>query len=312
MKYNTLIIGSGPAGYTAAIYAARANLSPLLITGNEPGGQLITTNEVENFPGYPEGTTGPEMMDDFRKQAERFGAEIIQDSVSKVEFNSDSELYSVWTDNGNQYDAHTVIISTGAAARYLGLESESRLMNKGVSGCAVCDGFFYRGKIVGVVGGGDTACEEAVYLANLCPTVHLFVRRDMFRASMILQQRVFASKNIIVHWNTELQEVLGEEEVTGVRVIDNKNQEQASIPLDGVFIAIGHQPTTELFKDFVDLDEQGYIITTPGTSHTNVKGVFAAGDVSDKVYRQAVTAAGAGCRAALDAERYLNQKQVEG
>lgn len=302
-----IIIGSGPAGYTSAIYAARANLKPLLITGILSGGQLMTTNEVENFPGYPKGTDGPSMMEDFRAQAERFGTEVITDSVVKVDFDTGQHFHTVWTDNRQRYEAYTVIIATGAAAKYLGLESESFYMNKGVSACAVCDGFFYRGKIVGVVGGGDTACEEAIYLANLCPTVHLFVRRDELRASKIMQERVQKAGNVTVHWNSEIQEVVGQEEVSAVLVIKNTTGELSTIGLEGLFIAIGHKPSTELFRNFLELDRQGYIQVSPGSTHTGVPGIFACGDVEDKVYRQAITAAGAGCKAALDAERYLNQ-----
>lgn len=307
---KTIIIGSGPAGYTAAIYTGRANLKPLLITGIQPGGQLITTNEVENFPGYPKGTDGPAMMEDLRAQAERFGTEVIQDSVVRVDFNTGLGYHSVWTENGQHYDAFTVIISTGAAANYLGLESEKLLMNKGVSACAVCDGFFFRGKVVGVVGGGDTACEEAIYLANLCPTVCLFVRRDALRASKIMQERVFKKLNIEIYWNTEVLEVVGTKEVSGVRLLKNTTKVESEISLNGLFIAIGHQPTTELFVDSLELDDQGYIVIAPGSSLTSVEGVFACGDVADKVYRQAITAAGAGCKAALDAERYLNQMSL--
>jgi thioredoxin reductase (NADPH) len=307
MTYKTLIIGSGPAGYTAAIYAARANLQPLLLTGNDPGGQLITTTEVENFPGYPKGTQGADMMDDFRLQAERFGTEIVYDSVTRVDFKTGKGYHDVWTANGEHHQASTVIISTGATANYLGLESEQRLINKGVSACAICDGFFFRGKKVGVVGGGDTACEEATYLANLCPEVHLFVRRDELRASSIMQKRLFETKNIEIHWNSEIGEVLGDDKVTAVKVIKNTDGTETELSLDGLFIAIGHKPNTELFSDFLTLDEQGYIILTPGSTKTGVDGVFACGDVADKVYRQAVTAAGTGCSAALDAERYLNQ-----
>ncbi|MGB3212910.1 MAG: thioredoxin-disulfide reductase [Desulforhopalus sp.] len=304
---KTLIIGSGPAGYTAAIYAARANLAPLLITGKEPGGQLITTNEVENFPGYPKGTDGPTMMEDFREQAERFGTEVILDCVAEVDFNTGKGYHSVWTENGQYHNAYTIIISTGAAAKYLGLESEKRLMNKGVSACAICDGFFFRDKVVGVVGGGDTACEEAIYLANLCPTVHMFVRRDELRASKIMQERVFKTPKIQIYWNTEVQEVLGEDLVSGVRIKNNLTRAALNISLEGLFIAIGHQPRTGLFKEYLETDDQGYIITSPESSHTKVQGVFACGDVTDKVYRQAITAAGAGCKAALDAERYLTE-----
>lgn len=310
--HNLLIIGSGPAGYTAAIYAGRANLRPLLFTGRQPGGQLITTTEVENFPGYPEGTDGPAMMDDFRQQAERFGTEVIHDSVVRVDFRTGRGYHSVWTEDDKQYNGLAVIISTGAAAKYLGLESEKKLFNKGVSGCAVCDGFFFRGSTVGVVGGGDTACEESIYLANLCPKVHMFVRRDELRASAIMQERVFKQPNIIVHWNTVVVEVLGEEQVTGVRLRNTATREESEMVLEGLFIAIGHQPTTEIFRNYLTLDDQGYIILTPDSSYTNIAGVFACGDVADKVYRQAVTAAGAGCKAALDAERYLNHLGLSG
>jgi thioredoxin reductase (NADPH) len=247
------------------------------------------------------------MMDDFRRQAERFGTEVITDAVVKVDFDTGQQFHAVWTDNGQQYEAYTVIIATGAAARYLGLESESRFMNRGVSACAVCDGFFYRGKTVGVVGGGDTACEEAIYLASLCPTVHLFVRRDELRASQIMQERVRKASNITIHWNSEIQEVVGQDEVSAVLVMKNTTRELSTISLEGLFIAIGHKPSTELFQDFLELDGQGYIQTSSRSTHTGVPGIFACGDVEDKVYRQAITAAGAGCKAALDAERYLIQ-----
>ncbi len=310
--HTILIIGSGPAGYTAAIYAGRANLRPLLFTGKQPGGQLITTTEVENFPGYSKGTDGPAMMDDFRAQAERFGTEVIQDSISNVDFNTGHGYHSVWTEGGQQYDALAVIIATGAAANYLGLESEKRLLNKGVSACAVCDGFFFRGTVVGVVGGGDTACEESIYLANLCPKVHLFVRRNELRASKIMQERVFKKANILIYWNTVVQEVLGVDKVIGVRLRNTLTKEESEIALEGLFMAIGHQPTTELFRDYLKMDDQGYISISSDSSHTGVAGVFACGDVADKVYRQAITAAGAGCKAALDAERYLNRLNPAG
>lgn len=303
--HKTLIIGSGPAGYTAAIYASRANLEPTLFTGREPGGQLISTTEVENFPGYPQGIDGTAMMEDFRLQAERFGTKVIYSTIAKVDFATGNGYHSVWTEDDKEYHTHTVIIATGAAANYLGLESERRLLNKGVSACAVCDGFFFKNLVVGVVGGGDTACEDATYLAKLCPTVHLFVRRDELRATMIMQQRLFATKNVLIHWNTEVQEVLGDEAVNGVRVVNNTNYQTAVIELGGLFIAIGHTPRTELFKAYLQTDDFGYIITQSSTSRTDVAGVFACGDAMDKVYRQAVTAAGTGCRAALDAERYL-------
>ncbi len=303
-----VIIGSGPAGYTAAIYAARANLEPVLFTGMEPGGQLMTTTEVENFPGYPDGVTGPEMMEDFRKQAERFGTTIRYELINKVDFSG--PVHRLWTEGGEEIQAYTVIIATGASAKYLGLESEQRLLNKGVSACAVCDGFFFRGKEVAVVGGGDTAAEEATYLAKLCPKVHLLVRRDQMRASKIMQQRVFNTPNIIVHWNTEAEEILGEDAVEGVRVVNNKTGEKKVLPVEGFFVAIGHKPNTDIFKDWLDMDETGYIKTKCDRTATNVEGVFVAGDAQDKVYRQAVTAAGTGCMAALEAERYLVEKEL--
>jgi len=303
-----LIIGSGPAGYTAAVYAARANLEPILYTGKEPGGQLMITTDVENYPGYPDGIMGPQMMEDFRKQAERFGTDVRYELIDKVELNG--SLHKVWTESGHEIHAHSVIISTGASAKWLGLESEKRLANKGVSACAVCDGFFFRGQEVAIVGGGDTAAEESLYLSKLCPKVHVLVRRDEMRASKIMQERVMNTENIIVHWNTEAQEILGEEQVTGVRVINNQTQEVSEIPVKGFFVAIGHKPNTDLFKGFLDMDETGYILTQGKTSKTNVEGVFASGDAQDHVYRQAVTAAGTGCMAALDAERYLTEKGI--
>lgn len=303
-----LIIGSGPAGYTAAIYAARAGLSPILFTGKEPGGQLTITTDVENYPGYPDGIGGPEMMEEFRKQAERFGTEIRYELISKVDFTGD--VHQVWTEGNEELMANTVIIATGASAKWLGLESEQRLNNKGVSACAVCDGFFFRGQEVAVVGGGDTAAEEATYLSKLCPKVHLLVRRDEMRASKIMQERVYKTENIEVHWNTEVTEVLGGDEVEGVKVINNQTKETSTIPLKGFFVAIGHKPNTEIFNGWLDMDETGYIKTIPGTSRTKIGGVFASGDAQDKVYRQAVTAAGTGCMAALDAERYLVEKGI--
>lgn len=307
---KTLIIGSGPAGYTAAIYAARANLSPLLYTGQEPGGQLTTTTDVENYPGYPDGIMGPDMMEDFRKQAERFGTEVRYELINKVDFSG--SVHKAWTDSGKEIHADTIIIATGASAKWLGLESELRLARegKGVSACAVCDGFFYRGKDVAVVGGGDTAAEEATYLAKLCKKVHLLVRRDELRASKIMQERVFKTPNIEVHWNTEAQEILAEEAVTGVQIINNKTQEKTVIPIQGFFVAIGHKPNTDIFKYWLDTDDVGYILTKNGSTHTNIEGVFASGDAQDSVYRQAVTAAGTGCMAALDAERYLSEKGI--
>ena len=303
-----LIIGSGPAGYTAAVYASRANLSPVLFTGSEPGGQLMITTDVENYPGYPDGVMGPQMMEDFRKQAERFGTDVRMEMIVKVDFSG--PVHKVWTEGGTLIEADSVIISTGASAKWLGLESEQRLANKGVSACAVCDGFFFRGMEVAVVGGGDTAAEEALYLSKLCPKVHLLVRRDEMRASKIMQQRVIDTENIIIHWNTETKEILGEEEVTGMRVFNNQTNEETDIPIKGFFVAIGHKPNTDIFKDWITMDDTGYIITKADRSLTNVEGVFASGDAQDNVYRQAVTAAGTGCMAALDAERYLTEKGI--
>ncbi|MDH3648828.1 MAG: thioredoxin-disulfide reductase [Saprospiraceae bacterium] len=303
-----LIIGSGPAGYTAAIYAARAGLDPVVYTGQEPGGQLMITTDVENYPGYPDGVQGPEMMEDFRKQAERFGTQVRMELISKVDLTG--PVHKAWAESGAEIQADSIIIATGASAKWLGLESEQRLQNKGVSACAVCDGFFFRGQEVAVVGGGDTAAEEATYLAKMCPTVHVLVRRDEMRASKIMQQRVEKTENIKVHWNTEAIEVLGDAEVTGVQVINNKTNEKSNLPVTGFFVAIGHKPNTDLFKDWLELDETGYIISIAGTSKTKVKGVFVSGDAQDKVYRQAVTAAGTGCMAALDAERYLTEEGI--
>ncbi len=304
-----LIIGSGPAGYTAAVYAARANMNPVLYTGQQPGGQLTTTTEVENYPGYPGGITGPDMMEDFRKQAERFGTQVRYEMVTKVDFSG--PVHKAWTESGHEIHADSVIIATGASAKWLGLPSEQKLMNKGVSACAVCDGFFFRGKSVAVVGGGDTAAEEATYLAKLCPEVHLLVRRDELRASKIMQERVFKTSNVIVHWNTEVLEVLGENDVSGLRIINNQTNDESVLPVQGFFVAIGHKPNTDAFKGWLDMDEAGYIKTVPGTTKTNIEGVFASGDAQDKIYRQAITAAGTGCMAALDAERYLAAKEIE-
>jgi len=302
---HCLIIGSGPAGYTAAIYAARANLKPVLYTGKEPGGQLMITNDVENFPGYPDGINGPAMMADLQRQAERFGTVLhIGTLIERVDFSA--RPFKLWTDAGEALTADTVIVATGASAKWLGLDSEKEYNNKGVSACAVCDGFFFRGREVAVVGGGDTAAEEATYLAKLCPKVHLFVRRDELRASKIMRERVHNTPNIVVHWYTEVKEVLGNgEEVTAVEVINNQTKAVTQIPVAALFIAIGHQPNTQIFKGILDMDETGYIITKAGSTYTNVEGVFACGDAQDKIYRQAVTAAGTGCMAALDAERYL-------
>ncbi len=306
--HNCVIIGSGPAGYTAAIYAARANLKPVLYTGKEPGGQLMITNDVENYPGYPQGIMGPEMMEDFRKQAERFGTVIINEMIDKVDFTG--PIHKIWSETGEEVHAHTIVISTGASAKWLGLPSEQRLMNNGVSACAVCDGFFFRGKEVVVVGGGDTAAEEATYLAKLCPTVHLLVRRDELRASKIMQDRVLGTENLKVHWNTETVEINGEEFVESVTVKNNKTDEISTINASAFFVAIGHKPNTDIFNPWLDMDSNKYLVTKPGTSYTNVEGVFASGDAQDHVYRQAVTAAGTGCMAALDAERYLAAKGI--
>lgn len=307
---KVLIIGSGPAGYTAAIYASRAGLAPVLYTGGEPGGQLTTTNDVENFPGYPEGINGPQMMVDLQKQAERFGTDVRFGLATAVDFSS--YPHKVIIDEKHEITAESVIISTGASAKYLGLESEKTYANKGVSACAVCDGFFYKGQQVAVVGGGDTAAEEATYLANLCPKVYLLVRRDEMRASQIMQKRVLDHPNIEVLWNTEAEEVLGDDAgVTGVRVVNNQTQEKQELAISGFFVAIGHKPNTDIFKGFLDMDEMGYLKVQAGSSKTNVEGVFATGDAADRVYRQAVTAAGTGCMGALDAERFLQEKEFE-
>lgn len=302
-KQKCVIIGSGPAGYTAAIYAARAGLNPVLFTGKEPGGQLMITTDVDNFPGYPAGIMGPEMMEDFRKQAERFGTEIRYELITGVDFTG--PIHILTTESGKNIEANTVIISTGATAKWLGLDSEKRLMNKGVSACAVCDGFFFRGMDVAVVGAGDTAAEEASYLAKLCPKVHLIVRRNEMRASKIMQERVKNTPNIIIHWNTETVEILGENETEAVRVKNNVNGLEEVIPVKGFFVAIGHQPNTSIFEKWLPMDSSGYLIAQQGSTKTDVPGVFVSGDAADKVYRQAITAAGTGCMAALDAERYL-------
>lgn len=302
-KVSVLIIGSGPAGYTAAIYAARANMKPVLYQGIQPGGQLTITTEVENYPGYPEGIQGPEMMMHFEKQASRMGADIRYGLATKVDFSSTP--HKVWIDEEKEIHADAVIICTGASAKWLGLPSEERLNGYGVSACAVCDGFFFKGKDVAIIGAGDTAAEEALYLSKLCTKVHMIVRRDQMRASKIMQDRVLSAPNIQVHWNSETDEILGEKKVEAVRIKNNKDNTTQEIPVSAFFVAIGHQPNSAIFKDYIDMDETGYIQTIPGTSKTNVPGVFAAGDVQDKNYRQAVTAAGSGCMAALDAERYL-------
>lgn len=302
-KVHVLIIGSGPAGYTAAIYAARANMKPVLYQGIQPGGQLTITTEVENYPGYPEGIQGPEMMVNFEKQAARMGADIRYGLATKVDFST--RPLRVEIDEEKWIEADAVIISTGASAKWLGLESEERLNGFGVSACAVCDGFFFRGKEVAIVGAGDTAAEEALYLSKLCSTVHMVVRRDQMRASKVMQDRVLNAPNIKVYWNSVTDEIIGDKKVEAVRLLNTETKEKLEIPVSGFFVAIGHQPNSAIFKDFIEMDETGYIQTIPGTSKTNIPGVFAAGDVQDKNYRQAVTAAGSGCMAALDAERYL-------
>lgn len=304
--HETIIIGSGPAGYTAAIYAARAEMNPIVLTGMEPGGQLTTTTEVENFPGYPEGITGPEMMEQLQIQAERFGTKVVFDMVKEVEL-SDKKggIHTLKTHNGEVFKTKSVIISTGASAKYLGLEDEKKYMGGGVSACATCDGFFYKGKNVAVIGGGDTAAEEATYLAKLCKKVYLLVRRDEMRASKVMQDRVLSTPNIEVLFHHELEGLSGDKVVEKAHVINNQTQEKTELTVDGVFIAIGHKPNTDMFVDKLDMDESGYLITKPKSTQTNLPGVFAAGDVQDNSYRQAVTAAGTGCMAALDAERYV-------
>ncbi|MES2479609.1 MAG: thioredoxin-disulfide reductase [Bacteroidota bacterium] len=302
-KIHCLIIGSGPAGYTAAIYASRAGLKPVMYQGLQPGGQLTITTDVENYPGYPEGVMGPQMMKDFEAQAKRMGADIRWGMASKVDFSS--RPFKVEIDEEKWIEADSVIIATGASAKWLGLESEQRLNGYGVSACAVCDGFFFKDKEVAIVGAGDTAAEEALYLSKLCTKVHMLVRRDEMRASKVMQQRVLSTPNIQIYWNSETAEVLGEKKVTGLRIRDTKTGATQDIELSAFFVAIGHTPNSDIFKGFIDMDEEGYINTIPGTSKTNIEGVFACGDVQDKMYRQAVTAAGSGCAAALDAERYL-------
>ncbi|MBS1507611.1 MAG: thioredoxin-disulfide reductase [Bacteroidetes bacterium] len=307
-KVKVLIIGSGPAGYTAAIYAARAGLKPVLYTGGQPGGQLTTTNDVENFPGYPEGINGPQMMMDLQKQAERFGTKVNFGLVTSVDFSS--YPLKVVVDETHTVQAEAVIVATGASAKYLGIPSEQTYANNGVSACAVCDGYFYRGKEVAVVGAGDSAAEESTYLANLCTKVHLIVRRNEMRASKIMQQRVMNTPNIEIHWNTQTEEILGDASgVNAVRLISNG--ERKTISVQGFFLAIGHKPNTDVFKGQLDMDEAGYVKVIPGTTKTNVEGVFAVGDVADRVYRQAITAAGTGCMGALDAEKFLVAKEME-
>lgn len=307
-KVHCLIIGSGPAGYTAAIYAARANMKPVLYQGIQPGGQLTITTEVENYPGYANGIQGPEMMVDFEKQAARMGADIRFGLATKVDFSE--QPFKVWIDEEKLIEADAIIIATGASAKWLGLESEQRLNGYGVSACAVCDGFFFRGKEVAIIGAGDTAAEEALYLSKLTTTVHMFIRRDEMRASKIMQDRVKNTANIKMYFNTETEEIIGDNKVESVRIRNNVTGDKQTIPIQGFFVAIGHQPNSDIFKDYISMDEAGYIKTVPGTSKTNVEGVFAAGDVQDKIYRQAVTAAGSGCMAALDAERYLSAKGI--
>ena len=303
---KTLIIGSGPAGYTAAIYAARADLNPVLYTGLEPGGQLTTTTEVDNFPGYPEGVDGPTMMVELQQQAERFGTDVRIGMATAVDFSKEpGGLHRVTIDDNKKVLAETVIISTGATAKYLGLPSEQRLRGGGVSACAVCDGFFYKGQDVAIVGGGDTAAEEATYLANICSKVTMLVRKDHMRASKAMQHRVTSTPNIDLRYNTEIDEVLGDMVVEGLRMVNNQTGKKEEIAITGLFIAIGHKPNTDIFKGQLDMDDAGYLITEGKSTKTNIPGVFASGDVQDKEYRQAVTAAGTGCMAALDAERYL-------
>lgn len=305
-RIKCLIIGSGPAGYTAAIYAARADMKPVVYTGMEPGGQLTTTTEVDNFPGYPEGIDGPQMMVDLQKQAERFGTEVRIGMVTKVKFSEkEGGVHKAQIDNKEWVEANSVIISTGASAKYLGLPSEQRLRGGGVSACAVCDGFFYKGQDVAIVGGGDTACEEATYLANICSKVTMLVRKGEMRASMAMQHRVKNTKNIDLRYFTEIDEVLGDQVVEGLRMVNNQTQEKEEIKITGLFIAIGHKPNTDIFKGILTMDDAGYVITQGKSTKTNMPGVFASGDVQDNEYRQAVTAAGTGCMAALDAERYM-------
>lgn len=301
---SCLIIGSGPAGYTAAIYAARANLKPVLYQGIQPGGQLTITTEVENYPGYPDGVQGPQMMVDFENQARRMGADIRYGLATEVDFSACP--LRVQIDEEKWVTADAIILCTGASAKWLGLESEKRLNGYGVSACAVCDGFFFKDKEVCIVGAGDTAAEEALYLSKICKRVHMFVRRDQMRASKIMQQRVLNTANIKVYWNTEVEEILGAEKTEAVRIVNNSTGEKTEIPVSAYFVAIGHQPNSEIFKGWLDMDESGYILTQPGSTRTNIEGVFAAGDLQDKIYRQAVTAAGSGCMAALDAERYIS------
>ena len=305
-RFETLILGSGPAGYTAAIYAARADLKPVMYTGMEPGGQLTTTTEVDNFPGYPQGIDGPTMMVELQQQAERFGTEVRIGMATAVEFSDEpGGIHKVTIDDSKVVEAHTVIIATGASAKYLGIPSEQRLRGGGVSACAVCDGFFYKGQDVAIVGGGDTAAEEASYLAKICNKVTMLIRKDYMRASKAMQHRVESLSNIDIRYNTEVDEILGDQVVEGLRMVNNQTGEKEEIPITGFFVAIGHKPNTDIFKGQLDMDDTGYVITEGKSTKTNKPGVFASGDVQDKEYRQAVTAAGTGCMAALDAERYL-------
>jgi thioredoxin reductase (NADPH) len=307
-KVQCLIIGSGPAGYTAAIYASRAGLNPVLYQGIQPGGQLTITTEVENYPGYPEGIQGPDMMVNFEKQAARMGADIRYGIATKVDFTG--PVHKVEIDEEKWIEANSVIISTGASAKWLGLPSEQRLNGFGVSACAVCDGFFFKGKEVAIVGAGDTAAEEALYLSKICSRVHMIVRRGEMRASKVMQERVKSTQNITVYWNSQTDEVLGDKKVEAVRLLNTVTNTKQDIPVSAFFVAIGHEPNSGIFKGWVDMDDAGYIKTIPGSSKTNIAGVFAAGDVQDKYYRQAITAAGSGCMAALDAERYLGEKGI--
>lgn len=309
-KVKCLIIGSGPAGYTAAVYAARANLNPVMYEGLQPGGQLTTTTEVENYPGYPEGVTGPVMMEDFKKQAQRFGTDVRWGMASKADFSG--EKHKVWIDGKKLIEADTVIIATGATAKYLGLEDEKKYAGGGVSACATCDGFFYKGKDVAVVGGGDTACEESLYLSGLCRKVYMIVRRDVLRASRVMAERVKNTPNIEILWKHQVKGLFGEDNVVeGANLVKNlgeENEKEVKINIEGFFLGIGHKPNSDIFKQFLETDNIGYINTIPGSSKTNVPGVFACGDVMDSYYRQAVTAAGSGCKAAMDAERYISEK----
>lgn len=303
-----VIIGSGPAGYTAGIYAARAGMDPVLYTGKEPGGQLMITTEVENFPGYPDGVTGPEMMEHLKKQAERFGTVIHMELITKVDFSG--QIKKIWTESGEEIQSYSIVIATGASAKWLGLESEARLTNLGVSACAVCDGFFFRGQEVAVVGGGDTAAEEATYLSKLCPKVHLIVRKGEMRASKVMQDRVANNPKIEIHWHSVTEEILGTDGVVGARIRNTVTNETKELAVTGFFVAIGHQPNTQIFNGILDMDDAGYLKTVPGTTRTNMEGIFACGDAQDNVYRQAITAAGTGCMAALDAERYLAHEGI--